>query len=428
MPHKKNKKKGSKTNGEACKLPPKAVVKLLKKIYSTPAHEGSFSEPHKLRAILKKTYNKNASLESVKEWLSTQRSYTYHKRVNYKFPTNPIVAGKIDGQWESDLMFLPDLARFNNGFKIALVCVDVVSRYAWVEPLKTKHGETTTKAMMEILKRSAPRKPELLHTDGGKEFFNHHFQKLMTENKVVHFITDTDSRQKAAIAERFNRTLKEKIYKFLDDNPHNSRYIDVLQDLVESYNNTVHSAHGMKPIDVDHDMEGQALWNLYKRFWTDEKDVEKFELQRKPKKKRYLPALNFAYRGVTDSELNKKRNVDKALKPGDHVRIAGKKHPFFKEYKGNWTEELFKILQVKKRHPNFVYTLSEFDGEPLKGIFYREELQKIKKSAGEIWEIEKILKTEKHKGSERYFVKWFGYSDKYNSWVSKDSIVSRGAS
>jgi IS30 family transposase len=267
------------------KLPNKNIVKLLKKIYTTPEHEGSFSEPHKLKSILKKTYKKNVSLDIIKEWLSTQRSYTYHKRVSYKFPTNPIIAGKIDGQWESDLMFLPDLAEFNDGYKIALVAVDVVSRFAWVEPLKTKHGDATTQAMMNIFKRSSPRKPEALHTDGGTEFFNKHFKKLMASKKIIHFLTSTDSRQKAALAERFNRTLKEKIYKFLDNNPHNSRYINVLQDLVTSYNNTVHSAHQLKPSEVNHDMEGQALWNLYKRYWTDEKDFERVGGQRKPHKK-----------------------------------------------------------------------------------------------------------------------------------------------
>jgi transposase InsO family protein len=396
----------------------------LKKIYNTPSHEGSFSEPYKLRAILKKTYNKNPSIDSIKEWLAMQRSYTYHKRVNYKFPTNPVVAGKIDGQWESDLMFLPDLAKANNGFKIALVVVDVVSRYAWVEPMKTKHGDATTEAMMCILKRSSPRVPESLHTDAGKEFFNHHFKKLMTSNNIVHFLTATDSRQKAALAERFNRTLKEKIYKFLDSKGSTGRYIDILQDLVHSYNNTVHSAHQMKPADVNHATEGLALWNLYKPYWTDEKDLERAGAQQKRKNRRQLPALNFVYRGVTDNLLNKKQNKVNALKPGDLVRLAGNKHPFFKEYKGNWTEELFKISRKLDRHPHVVYEVCEYDDEPVSGIFHREELQRVRKPVGGEWEIEKTLKIERTKnGKERHFVKWLGYADRYNSWVTKGSII-----
>ena len=293
--------------------------------------------------------------------------------------------------------------------------------------MKTKHGEANTNAMMEIFKRSKPRKPEFLHTDGGLEFFNKHFQKLMRSNKIVHFLTATDSRQKAALAERFNRTLKSKIYKFLDDNPHNSRYIEVLQDLVKSYNDTVHSAIKMKPNEVNHETEGVALWNQYNRYWTDEKDVERVGSKRLQKKKHLLPALNFAYRGVTDSKLNKNRNDNKQLKPGDLVRLAGKKHPFFKEYKGNWTEEIFKISKRLKRHPNYVYELTEYNDEPVNGVFYREELQKINKTLDSTWEIESVLKTEKTKnGKERYLVKWYGYSDKYNSWVDKTAIVPRG--
>lgn len=429
------------------KLPPKSIIKLLKKIYETPSHEGSFSAPHRLHSILKVKYRKKVSLNSIKEWLSGQRSYTYHKPVNYNFPSNPIVAGKIDQQWESDLMFLPDLAQFNDGFKIALVCVDVVSRFAWVEPMKTKHGAATADAMTEILKRSKPRTPEKLHTDAGTEFFNSTFQKLMRKRNIIHFLTDTDSRGKAAIAERFNRTLKGKIYKFLDSNPSNNRYVDVLQDLVDSYNNTVHASIKMKPAEVTVEREGLALWNLYHRYWTDEKDGAALRVKnhknKKPttttaapdaeegsafrgKRRRRLPK-NFAYNGPTDFKLSVKRNLEGALSAGDPVRIAGKNHPFFKQYKGNWTEEIFVISRRLQRFPHFVYQVTEIDGTPIKGIFYREELQKVRTppKSQDFWQIEEILETRKKKsGRLEHLVKWFGYSPKYNSWVDDSDTIS----
>ena len=420
------------------KLPSKAIIKLLKKIYETPEHEGSFSSPFRLRAILKSKYKKNISLESIKEWLSGQRSYTFHKTVRYNFPSNPIVAGKIDQQWESDLMFLPDLAQFNEGFKIALVCVDVVSRFAWVEPLKTKHGKATTIAMTKILKRSKPRTPEKLHTDAGTEFLNKSFQKLMRSKNIQHFITDTDSRGKAAIAERFNRTLKEKLYKFLDSNPSNNRFLGVLQDLVDSYNDTVHSSIKMKPRDVNEETEGQALWNLYHKYWTDEKDLEPETAPAtrllKPlakKKIANIPRLkkmpqNFSYNGATDFQANRKRNLTSLLKVGDTVRLAGKNHPFFKQYKGNWTEEIFVISGVQRRHPQFVYSVTEIDGTPVKGIFYREELQPIRMPKNQdFWQIDEILETKKKNGKLQHFVKWFGYDSKYNSWVDAKQTISR---
>jgi transposase InsO family protein len=402
------------------------LEKLLKKIYETPSHEGSFTAPLQLKRILKTKYKQNVSLEDVKDWLTGQRSYTYHKRVRHNFPGNPIIAHFTDDQWESDLMFLPDLAKFNDGFKIALVCVDVVSRFAWVEPMKTKHGEATAQAMKNLLKKSAPRKPFRLHTDKGTEFFNSHFKALMRDKKIAHFATSTD-RSKAAIAERFNRTLKEKIYKFLDSNPSNSRYLDVLQDLVDSYNNTHHSAIKMKPSDVNHKTEATALWNLYHEYWTDEKDAVDDDDDDEKQKCKPSASSQFQYRGTRDHSNVRNKNVRNLLHIGDTVRIAGKKHPFTKSYKGLWTEELFTISNIHKRHPYFVYEVQEADGEPLDGMFYREELQKVKPpKTSDFWQVEKIMRKRKKKGTNEteYLVKWFGYAPKYNSWVRESDMKS----
>jgi transposase InsO family protein len=401
----------------------KQIVKLLKKIYETPSHEGSFTAPLQLKRILKTKYKKIVSIDDIKEWLSGQRSYTFHKPVRQNFPGNPIIAHFTDDQWDSDLMFLPDLANYNDGYKIALVCVDVVSRFAWVEPMKTKHGEATTQAMKNILKRSNPRKPMRLHTDKGKEFFNSHFKALMRDENIVHFATATD-RSKAAIAERFNRTLKEKIYKFLDSNPSNNRFLEVLQDLVHSYNNTFHSSIKMKPAEVNCKNEATALWNLYHEYWTDEKDSvdDEFENKCKP-----AGSAKFQYKGTRDHKNVRSQNVRNLLQVGDKVRLAKKKHAFKKAYKGMWTEELFTVSKIHKRHPYFVYEVTEEDGEPLDGVFYREELQKVKPPAtSDFWQVDKILKKRKKKGSKEmeYFVKWFGYQDKYNSWVPESHMIS----
>jgi transposase InsO family protein len=404
----------------------KQLEKLFKKIYETPSHEGSFTSPQQLKRILKTKYKKNVSIEDVKEWLSGQRSYTFHKRVRQHFPDNPIIAHFTDDQWDSDLMFLPDLAEHNDGFKIALVCVDVVSRFAWVEPMKTKHGEATTKAMKTILKRSHPRKPTRLHTDKGKEFFNSTFRALMREENITHFATATD-RAKAAIAERFNRTLKEKIYKFLDSNPSNNRYLETLQDLVHSYNNTVHSSIKMRPSEVNGDNEATALWNLYHEYWTDEKDVNDDNDDDDVKKCKPSGSAKFKYIGTRDHKNVKAQNVRNLLKIGDIVRLAKKKHAFKKAYKGMWTEELFKVSKIHRRHPHFVYEVTEIDGEPLDGVFYREELQKVKPPAtSDFWQVDEIIKKRKKKGSKEteYLVKWFGYADKYNSWVPESHMIS----
>ena len=121
------------------------------------------------------------------------------------------------------------------------------------------------------------------------------------------------------------------------------------------------------------------------------------------------------------------KDREAALKKGDSVRIVGKRHPFQKGYKGNWTEEIFSVEEVLRSSPFYTYRIAEYDGEPIEGVFHREELQRIKKvQSGEFWQVEKILKTVKTaKGGKKYLVKWYGYPAKYNSWVSEKDMIRR---
>ena len=152
----------------------------------------------------------------------------------------------IDEQWVADLIELQGLARWNKGNRYALTVVDVFSKYAWVEPLKNKTGVAVTQAMQTILTR-AGRTPQKLQTDAGKEFYNRTFQNLMKTNGIHHFSTHGDA--KAALAERFNRTLKEKLYRYLTAK-NTQAYLQVLQSIVQGYNATVHRSIGIAPKDV----------------------------------------------------------------------------------------------------------------------------------------------------------------------------------
>lgn len=100
-------------------------------------------------------------------------------------------------------------------------------------PLKTKTGQELVKAFQTIL--SSGRKPNKLQTDQGKEFVNEHFQKFLRD-KNIHFFT-TNSGLKASVVERYNRTLKNKMYRYFTAK-NTLRYIDVLPKLVSSYNKT----------------------------------------------------------------------------------------------------------------------------------------------------------------------------------------------
>ena len=152
----------------------------------------------------------------------------------------------IDEQWQADLCDMTSRAKDNDGFTFLLTMIDCFSKFAWVEPLLNKSGAEILKALKRVLKRSG-RAPRRLQTDKGSEFVNKQVQRFLKERNVEFFTTNSE--MKAAIVERFNRTLKTKMWKYFTANSTNG-YIDVLQSLVGGYNQSRHRSIGMRPADV----------------------------------------------------------------------------------------------------------------------------------------------------------------------------------
>ena len=133
-------------------------------------------------------------------------------------------------------MDLAKLSSYNKGFKYLLTCIDVLSRYTWVVPLKDKTEKTLKDAFQVIFKSG--RRPIRLQTDKGTEFTNRVFQKFLKEHDVHFFITYNEE-TKASIVERLNRTLKIKMWKYFTHRE-TLTYVEVLSEMVASYNHTVH--------------------------------------------------------------------------------------------------------------------------------------------------------------------------------------------
>ena len=169
---------------------------------------------------------------------------------------------------------------------------------------------------------------------------------------------------KSAVVERFIRTLENKIFKHMTAIS-KSIYFDMLVDIVNKYNNTVHRTTKMKPIDVTSDS--------YAEYSEDS---------------------------------NKK---DPKFKVGDHVRISKYKNIFAKGYTKNWSEEVFVVSKIKDTVP-WAYVISDLNGEKIAGSFYEKELQKRNQKE---YRIEKVIK---RKGNKLY-VKWNRYDNSFNSWI-----------
>ena len=122
---------------------------------------------------------------------------------------------------------------------------DLFSKYAWVVPLKDKRGISIVNAFQKIISKG--RKPNKIWVDQGSEFYNNSFKDFLKINNIEMYSTYNEG--KSVVAERFIRTLKNKIFKHMTAVSKNV-YFDVLDDIVNKYNNTVHRTTKMKPIDI----------------------------------------------------------------------------------------------------------------------------------------------------------------------------------
>ena len=218
------------------------MVSLLRMeaIYFDPRHSGSFSGVNTLRRY------SGQNKDSVVDFLSGQDAYTLHKPVRIHFPRRRTYSKGINDLFQADLVDLSSIASHNDGFRYLLNCIDVLSKKAWSLPLKTKSGKEVTSAFEKILLEA---KPVFLQTDKGTEWLNSTFQSLLKSHGIKFYTSENDD-IKAAVIERFNRTLKSRMWRYFT-HKNTRRYLDVLQDLVHSYNNTFHRSIGMKPSEVD---------------------------------------------------------------------------------------------------------------------------------------------------------------------------------
>ena len=116
----------------------------------------------------------------VVQWLQQIPGYILHKPARKRFRRNRVFVNGLDEQWQADLADLQNLTRWNHGHKYLLTCIDVLSKYASVVPLKSKSASALVAAFTSIFKKG--RKPERLQTDAGTEFMNRSFQTFFQES------------------------------------------------------------------------------------------------------------------------------------------------------------------------------------------------------------------------------------------------------
>jgi hypothetical protein len=298
--------------------------------------------------------------KKIKEFLKSEPTYSLHRPARRKYKRNKVISLGIDYLWQIDLVDMQKFAKLNKGFKYLLTCIDVLSKFAWVLPINLKEGNSILLAFIEILKTG--RKPVKIQSDEGKEFLNSAFKNYLTKENISLYIVNSEL--KASVVERFNRTLKEKMWRNFTFRG-KYVYFDELANMTKAYNKSYHRTIQMKPVDVDSDNEQQIYERVFKNESTE---VRKF---------------NF--------------------KIDDKVRISKYKTVFSKGYTPNWSEEIFKVSEQIAREPN-VYRISKDD---------------------DIFKVEEILRTRVKNKQKEVLVKWLGYPEKFNSWEPAQNIIGK---
>ena len=232
-------------------------------IASNPEYDGY---QRGLASMVYKFFDKKSMGSGIKKDTTKSSSLILadelHKPVIKTFNKRKVYSQFKDNIWGVDLADIQSLSRKNKIIKYLVCAIDLYSKYALVVPFKDKKGISIVNAFDKIIKQSN-RKLNKIWVDQGSEFYNNNFKKWLSDNNIIMYSTYNEG--KSAVAERFIRTLKNKLYKHMTSTGKDV-YYDVLDDVVNKYNNTKHSTIKMKPKDVKMIIKEYILMNILKNI------------------------------------------------------------------------------------------------------------------------------------------------------------------
>ena len=360
----------------------KEAREYLSSVYFDPANPAAFSGLEKTWNVIKS--EGKVTKKQLKEWLLEQDTYSSYFPVRRKFNRPRTISPGVNYYWGSDVAYMLPFAEYNNDHSYFVVFIDIFTRYAYAEPLKTLRGKEMVEVMRDVFKTE---KPRYLYTDSGTEYTNRIVQRYLKQESITHYTSRNE--KKVAHAERLIKQLKRKLLQYMNEkNTH--EWVGTLQDVVQAYNNSYHRVINMTPAQAK-DAKQYTVWS--NQYFSKPRNSQS------PKR------------------LKKNKNAFK-FNIGDRVKISVLKKPFDREYDQRYTTETFTITDKRMQGNIPSYSIKDELNEPIVGWFYPQELLKVIVPSDKSYRIEKVLKRRKRNGKTELFVKFRGYPKKFNSWVS----------
>ncbi len=297
-----------------------------------------------------------------------------HKQARVNFPRRHVEVKGINDLYQADLVEMIPFSKINKNHKYILTIINCFTKFALAIPLKCKTADAVEQALAKVLKTHSMRN---LQTDKGSEFFNYKVKKLLNMYGINHYFTHSE--KKAVFVERFNKTLKNRMWRLFSERG-NYKWLDILPKLVNEYNNGVHRTIGMKPNQVNESNEKAVLLRIVSQ------------------RRKYANKPKFSV--------------------GDSVRISRLPKTFGKGYHPRWSNEIYKIHLIQNTAP-ITYILKDFENNSIQGCFYEQELSKS--AYKDCYLIEKVIK---RRGDE-LLVRWLGFDKAHDSWIHKKDLIKK---
>lgn len=328
----------------------------------------------------------NVSGDKARKALEFVDSYVLHKEYKRPRSFNPYYVYNLRDMVQADLIDVKNIKRSNDNVSYLLLLIDVFSRRVWLYPMVNKSAGLTREKLQAWI-GSLRQRPKQLMTDAGKEFCNAPVRNLLRAHDIEHTIAAGTC--KAAYAERANASIQVLIYKYLTDRE-SVRYIDVLEDLVKSYNKRGHRGiEYFSPLEADKRQNEELIRGINMARWA--------KVGRK--KPRFEPG-------------------DLVRIKTDSSRVSSARRKYAEQYKG----EYFRIMRTNRRLPVPVYYLKSLDsGQMIDGVFYAEELSRVR---GNIFKIERMLNQYRGRRPNRQVLVQFKYFTN-PEWIYERDIVAR---
>lgn len=407
------------------------MEKYLKKIYYDPKNPAFFTSIAKLRkAAIDAGYQ--ASYGQISRWLHNQETYSISREAKTHFPRNQVTASGLNHEWTCDLCDYNNIANENDGYGYFLIIMDQFSRKVYAVKLKTKKPVEVIEAFKSIFSHGV--KPKYsLYTDKGMEFAADIVRNYFKNLGIKQFFAANET--KASSIERALKSIKIKLHKYFLEKQHH-RWVDILQDVVTSYNNSVHRSLGVTPNEANSADEELVRYNqaiirqksngilqkvqkAQEAITQSKISVNKVPGESSGKIKKKVKKQS--HHSVMIGALPKRRRAK--YKVGYLVRISRIKEVFSRAYSHQFTAEIFEVQHVDMRDGIPVYKLISYEKrDAIKGVFYEEELLRAYPRKSKNYKIGDILKTRGAGRTKEAYVSWFLHPKSYNSWVPYKSV------